>query len=54
MPREARVFVKKESLAKQSMARARNKYGSAEPKTLNRVDLVGDLRRYADNEYWVL
>ena len=54
LPREARVFVKKQSLAKQSMARARKTHGSAEPKTLNQLDLVGDLRRDSDNEDWVL
>ena len=36
------------------MARARKTHGSAEPKTLNQLDLVGDLRRDADNEDWVL
>ena len=36
------------------MARARKTHGSAEPKTLNQLVLVGELRRDADKEDWVL
>lgn len=54
LPREARRFVKKMSLCKDAMYRARKKFGQAEPSTINELVLEGAMRETADGDNWVL
>ena len=54
LPREARRFVKKMSLCKDAMYRARKKSGQTEPTTINELVLEGAMRETADGDNWVL
>ena len=54
LPREARRFVKKMSLCKDAMYRARKKSGQTEPTTINELVLEGAMRETADGDDWVL